>query len=303
MDLQQILGDKISSLPDGEHTAGLGAVRTHIEAAGRHFERGQANDESAFTDVIYRCNQAFEGSVKEAYRVLAKKDPAKTTPAQIETYLIEKRTLRQKVLSQFTNYRTEWRNESTHNYKIDFDEDEALLAITSVTAFAIVLIDQIEAKLAFEAGARTAIQNVDSEPTGTLLDRVTKTCLSFFALYGDQTLRSSEIGGFLAGFLSTGLGSAAVKVHEEYLLGGIYEPDIVVEGDEGRIAIELRTARAQRSAEWMTEVAVNAASAYLGTGEISGVVCVFYTPLVDLALMQPPENLSRERIRIIGRKR
>jgi hypothetical protein len=140
MDVQSILIGKVSKLPDGEHSEGLKAVLLHIESAVRHFRRGQQeSDETYFTDAIYRCNQAFEGSIKEAYRVLASKNPDKITPAEIESFLASGDILRKRVLDQFTNYRREWRNPSTHDYKLDFDEDEALLAIVSVAVFAIVI--------------------------------------------------------------------------------------------------------------------------------------------------------------------
>ena len=87
MDIHAILDNKITSLPLGIHLDGLRAVKSHIDAAVRHLTRGQKeSDESLFTDSIYRCNQAFEGSLKEAYRVLAGEDPQKTTPADIEKF-------------------------------------------------------------------------------------------------------------------------------------------------------------------------------------------------------------------------
>jgi hypothetical protein len=72
-------------------------------------------DETAFTDAIYRTNQAFEGSLKEAYRVLTGKNPLKLRPFDIETFFQEQRILRSRVLAQFSNYRTEWRNPATHD--------------------------------------------------------------------------------------------------------------------------------------------------------------------------------------------
>jgi hypothetical protein len=72
MDLQKILREKIDALPDGLHMKGLRSVKLHIDNAAKHFERGhRESDQSLFTDAIYRCNQAFEGSIKEAYCVLA----------------------------------------------------------------------------------------------------------------------------------------------------------------------------------------------------------------------------------------
>jgi len=138
LDLFEILRQKIAAVPEGDHLVGLKAVQLHIETAIRHYTRGQAEqDATAFTDSVYRCNQAFEGSIKEAYRVLAGQDPENETPYKIEDYLAGNSVLRERVLSQFRNYRTDWRNPSTHNYKLDFDDDEALFAMTSVSVFAI----------------------------------------------------------------------------------------------------------------------------------------------------------------------
>ena len=152
MDLVDTLRNKIQALGDEECVLGLKAVLLHIETAFRHLSRGQENGEdTAFTDSIYRTNQAFEGSVKEAYRVLADKDPGWKNPYEIETYLEKNGVFKPRVLSQLTTYRTEWRNPSTHDYKLNFDESEAFLAIISVSAFSCLLLDQITERVAYKA--------------------------------------------------------------------------------------------------------------------------------------------------------
>ncbi len=159
MNIIELIKNQIENLPDGPHLLGLRSVIRHIEAAYRHLSRGQElSDESAFTDAIYRSNQAFEGSIKEAYRVLAEKDPQRKTTFDIEKYLQENNLFKQRVLAQFSNYRTEWRNPATHDYNLDFDEDEAFLAITSVSAFAKLLTNQISEKLAF-LSVKNSVEN------------------------------------------------------------------------------------------------------------------------------------------------
>ncbi|TIX48875.1 hypothetical protein [Alteraurantiacibacter aquimixticola] len=153
MDLLAIFDSAVAPLPEGPFTPGLKAIRRHIVAAIRHFEREDDGEQDSFTDAIYRCNQAYEGGLKEAYRVLADEDPARLTPHQIESYLEEKKLLRPRVLKQLTRYREDYRNPSTHDYRLDFDEDEAILAIVAVCAFARTLINQISGKLAYNAGA------------------------------------------------------------------------------------------------------------------------------------------------------
>jgi hypothetical protein len=122
MDLLDTLRSKINVLDDGSYISGLKSVLLHIETEFRHLSRGQSTeDETAFTDAIYRTNQAFEGSIKEAYRVLAAQDPARKRPFDIESYPEKNNTFRSRVLNQLTNYRTKWRNPSAHDYKLDFD--------------------------------------------------------------------------------------------------------------------------------------------------------------------------------------
>jgi len=87
MDLLAILNQRIESLATGEHIPGLRSVLQHIQVAARHLTRGaESGDDTAYTDAIYRTNQAFEGSLKEAYRVLANKDPSKVRPYDIEGF-------------------------------------------------------------------------------------------------------------------------------------------------------------------------------------------------------------------------
>ena len=149
MDLVKILKDTVAALPAGEYSSGLTAILRHISVAVRHFEGLSGSHSDRFTDAIYRTNQAYEGSLKEAYRVLANKDPANKSPHQIEKYLEQNNILRPRVLTQITRYRHDYRNPSTHDYKLDFDQSEALLAITSTCGFAKLLIDQISEKIAF----------------------------------------------------------------------------------------------------------------------------------------------------------
>jgi hypothetical protein len=151
VDIVKILEDAVTSLPEGDYSIGLNAIVRHVKAAIRHLERDQKKDPDTCTDAIYRTNQAYEGSLKEAYRVLAGQDPSTSTPFQIEQYLETHNVVRPRVLTQLTRYRQDYRNPSTHDYKLDFDEDEALLAIVSVCAFAKLLTNQIASKLASEA--------------------------------------------------------------------------------------------------------------------------------------------------------
>lgn len=78
MDLLKIIRSSVKRLPDGYKSSGVDAVILHIERAEKYWVNAKEDsDEIMFTDVIYRTNQAFEGALKEAYLVLAEKDPNK----------------------------------------------------------------------------------------------------------------------------------------------------------------------------------------------------------------------------------
>jgi hypothetical protein len=251
MDLLEVIRKQMNALIEGPHSAGLRSVLRHVEAAYRHLSRGQSEqDDSAFTDAIYRTNQAFEGSVKEAYRVLAGKDPESTTPYTIEQYLEQHKIFRNRVLIQFTNYRTQWRNPSTHDYKLDFDEDEAFLAIVSVSAFAKLLVDQIAERLSFVAATRDveakAPDKKEHHVTERLVDRIIGLFQDFARRYAQDTSAvpietEAQLMGALAGFLSSV--APDIRFSTGRVFVGTQRPynvDMVIEKDADRVLVELK---------------------------------------------------------------
>jgi hypothetical protein len=249
MNLIEILRDRLEMLPPGEYTIGLRAVLQHVQVATNHLARGETTgDETAFTDAVYRTNQAFEGSLKEAYRVLAGKDPAKVRPFDIENFFQEQGTLRSRVRDQFTRYRTEWRNPSTHDYRLDFDEDEALLAIVSVCAFAVVLADQIAEKLSFES-ARAAAVPIRSvtDQARPLADEVAEALLKFRYQPADRNSgefpREFELIGALAGYLTASLPGLQVAEGARLTSERHMRADLGITLGDKRLIIEVKRSR------------------------------------------------------------
>ena len=252
MDLVDVLKKKIDVLDEGVHRPGLKAVLLHIETAFRHLSRGQdSDDDTAFTDAIYRTNQAFEGSVKEAYRVLTGHEPAKKRPYDIENYLEKNNIFRPRVLNQLTNYRTEWRNPSAHDYKLDFDESEAFLAIVSVSAFACLLLDQIAERLAFmkaqaDADAQKAELSASLKQTknADLLVRATdllsEFCTAYMPSMASNRLTEAQIVGALHGFLTSVAPELAVQTEVTLDSARHYRADLIIERDGEKLIVELR---------------------------------------------------------------
>ncbi len=138
MNIFERIQKQIKKITESESSIFIDSVSLHLERAEHYYKLGE-NDSYYYNDVIYRTNQAYEGALKEAYKVLAEKsneDVIKQTPYKIEKYFEENGIFKERVLELFKNYRNEWRNKSTHDYKLFFFENnEAFIAITSISSF------------------------------------------------------------------------------------------------------------------------------------------------------------------------
>lgn len=288
MDLLAALKNKIDALPDGPYTVGLAAVLLHIETAFKHFSRGEtAGEDTAFTDAIYRTNQAFEGSVKEAYRVLAGRAPERKTISEIEQYLESESVFRSRVLSQFTNYRRDWRNPSTHDYKLDFDESESFIAIISVTAFACLILDQIAEKLSFDevrsetqAHIDAGIQDIVQRDVSFAVN-VELGILGFLANVSSGSPKTAfkseaQFIGSLAGYLSSAIPNIKMEIDHRLLDESRRRVDLVASLGERKIAIEVK--RTQRVTQSSIYAGVTQLDDYLKSEEFDEGVLLFFTP-------------------------
>jgi hypothetical protein len=251
VDLLSSLQAKLKVLPEGEHSPGLRAVLTHVDAAFKHLSRGQElADDSLFTDAVYRTNQAFEGSIKEAYRVLAGSDPAKKRPLDIENYLEKNKIFKSRVLAQFRNYRTEWRNPSTHDYTLLFDESEAFLAIISVAGFAYLLLDEIAERLSQQASraeteaAKGEFEEIVASGNEGLFETVKTALVGFARLEHSIPLKTeSQVIGALSGFLSTLLPDLRIEIEKLLSTSGKERADLVLGDGQSNIIVELKRGR------------------------------------------------------------
>jgi hypothetical protein len=248
MDLLDLLRNQIRGLPQGSHERGLRSVLQHIEAAYKHFARGQDGDDTAYTDTIHRTNMAFEGSIKEAYRVLADKDPTKLRPFDIEQYLEKHNIFSERVLAQFTSYRTQWRNPSSHDYILDFDEAEAFLAIVYISAFTKLLVDEIAERLSYDA-VKSEVAHHEGlpspSPSQSFVSQVIETLLAFPQYYGllvtSPPIESeAQLLGALSAYLTARLPAARTSTGRIIRAHRNYYVDIMVELGSDVVLIELK---------------------------------------------------------------
>lgn len=253
MDTLEYLRNKAERLSALLPKSGILAVLRHIEIAEQHFHRGiEKGENDLFSDVIYRANQAFEGSLRESYSILADKDPKKERASDLEKYFAENKIFQDRVTDLFTNYRKKWRNPSTHNHLATFSESEAFLSLLSVTSFAGVLIDQMIEHLTFE-NEKTRLakhsdkikKELDKHATGPFVDRLT-VALQYFASQSTLNNVQSEVEltANLKAYLSSIL-SSIVAVQGPLISDnqGNMRPDFVVTEGKSKAVIELKRFR------------------------------------------------------------
>ena len=252
MDLLKLLKDKAEHFSVSEEDRGVSSVVSHIGIAEKHYENGRSGDDYLFNDVIYRSNQAFEGALKEAYRIITGDNPNKITPYKIEKYFEDNSVLKERVLQLFTNYRTEWRNKSTHDYKLYFSEQEAFLAIVNISAFINILFDQMLEKRAYDKESEEIKNNPMSSSvvnaTSSLNERVVELLLKYSKevpnkMIGTAIPRITEAE--LMGSFSAYLNGFAndIEVFSEYAISmgaQRYRADFFLKKSEEELIIEFK---------------------------------------------------------------
>lgn len=253
MDTLAIIRDKAERLAQLLPKSGIMSVVRHIELAERHFDVARRDAESdLFVDVIYRANHAFEGILREAYAILAGQDSAGKSAFEIEKYLSKNGVFQDRVMELFTNYRSKWRNPSTHDHVATFSESEAFLAILSVTSFSGILMDQMVARLAFEQQQqllairtdelRKVVTQHSNEP---LLDRVANLFQTFSAGPVLPAINTEvEFIAAVRAFLGT-VEPNVELVQEPILRDGLgsLRPDLLVRQGGETVVVELKRYR------------------------------------------------------------
>ena len=254
MDLIQLIKDKIKVFSQTEYFAGIESVISHIEIAERHLDQGKKGDDYLFNDVIYRTNQAFEGSLKEAYNVLANKTADGKSPNEIEKYLELNNLLKERVLTLFSNYRKDWRNKSTHDHKLYFSEQEAFLAIVNICAFFNILLDQMIEKIAYDQEKQKTEQSPIHRPKSYKTMEFSNQIVQLLIDFAEQIpssimgstqprLLESEVVGMLSGYLNAV--DREIEVFTEYSIPLGPEKarmiaDFLLKKGEQKIIVELK---------------------------------------------------------------
>jgi len=287
MDVLKEIEQQVNSIKKVDNSTYLDSIFTHIDRAEFYYLQGKL-DTNYFNDVIYRSNQAYEGALKESFKVLADKsqeEVIKMTPNDIEKFFETNNVFRERVLQLFKNYRQEWRNKSTHDYKLFFDENEAFIAMTSVTSFVHLLLKQIQEKIAFNSQhtklakekeiterLKKIADSKDKKPAEKLVDVIIEFAKQNSKQIYENTLniREVEIMGIFHAYIESA-GKAISTQREPVFVGSRdIRPDFLIEIDEEPVILEFKRMRAMGSHIQNT---INQVLIYLqATNTFSGII-------------------------------
>lgn len=256
MDLLGEIRRRAQALEGRDASRGMRSVVQHIESAVRHLERGrEQGEEEFFNDVIYRTNQAFEGALKEAYCVLATSKVDRPSPYDIEQHLIDTEVLPGRVSALLTNYRQQWRNPATHDHTLVFSEQEALLAIVSVSAFVSILIDQIVERIGYleeQRSTRKRVRQVRESMPGYGRQSFQRQLLLLLERFASDNMvggmREAELVGRIGGYLKTI--DQEVDIDTDAVLSAKHSlrPDLLVRKAGRTIVVEVKSSKVTDSA-------------------------------------------------------
>jgi hypothetical protein len=203
-------------------------VLTHINRSEFYFNKAlDENDEMYFTDVIYRCNHAYEGVLKEAYSILFEEESGNKTPDKIEKEFLVNNVINDRVKNQFTSYRQDWRNPSTHDYQLFFSKEEAFMAILSVSSFIYTLLSQLLVSQAYNKLKGKEINNnlINGFDFNKIIDKI----INFSTYLKSENIRIAtelQIEGYLAAYLEGIFSDLLIKTEYRFTGG---RADIVIE--------------------------------------------------------------------------
>lgn len=250
MDLLNLINSNSTALSGSTFDAGLTAVIRHLHRAELYLMRGrEQDDQDFFNDVVYRTNQAYEGILKEAFELFTAKVSGRLRTADLEQHFAKEDILSARVSSALQTYRQEWRNPSTHDHRLFFSEQDATLALSTISTFVYLLLDQmIEVRASQLQQARSErASNKDVAPKSdsslavAVADALMDHALSDALTGLSKPTRELEIIGTVHGHLAAVL--PQVKADPDPVIpAGILNlrPDLILEDGSSKVVVEIK---------------------------------------------------------------
>jgi hypothetical protein len=249
VDLLKFISENSSALNGSPFEKGLTAVIRHLKRAEGYLLMGRNNgDEDYFNDVIYRTNQAYEGILKEAYELFTGETVGKLRTVDLEQHFVKKSILSERVAGAFQTYRQEWRNPATHDHRLIFSEQDATLALSTISTFAYLLLDQmIEARASHLQQERTERASVvisegsDKSSAELVADALMNHALGDVLAGLGKQVREVEVIGTIHGHLAAVFPQATIEREPVIKSKAMrLRPDLILRNKGTSVVIEVK---------------------------------------------------------------
>ncbi len=291
---------KVSEALPADFFPGIYNVINHLQMAEHYWQEAKGSiEEYLFTDAVLRANHAFEAALGEAYKLVCGKDPEDLTVKELYQYLDEQNIFKDKEAQTFHRYLEDWEIPAETDEQLFFSEQEAMLAILNVSAFFLILVEQIIEIASYEKAksflgwdrAERIHQEIERYGDKFFLDKVVALLRLFSAdlFYIEERENAPaeyEMLGYLRGFLEVAAPEFSVEIEKRIEIGVAHTHlDMVITHNEEMILIETKRSNQIKGSIFDIDNAISQLSGYMTATGIKKSV-LFYLPILgstDLA--------------------
>ncbi len=291
---------KVAEVLPPDFFPGIYNVINHLQMAEHYWQEAKGSiEEYLFTDAVLRANHAFEAALKEAYKLVCGKDSDGMSVKDIYQYLDEQNIFKDKEGQTFHRYLEDWELPAETDEQLFFSEQEAMLAIMNVTAFFLILVEQIIEIASYEKAkyflgwdrAEKIHKEIERYGGKFFLDQLVTLLRLFSAdlFYIEERENAPseyEMLGYLRGFLEIAIPDVEVEIDKRVKIGGSHtQLDMLVHNGDEAVLIETKRSNQIKGSIFDIDNAVQQVSGYMTATKINKAV-LFYLPILgssDLA--------------------
>ncbi len=300
MDMLFEIKRKVSEALPADFFPGIYEVINHLQMAEHYWQEAKGSiEEYLFTDAVLRANHAFEAALGEAYKLLCNEDPKELTAKQLYKYLDEKNIFKDKEAQTFHRYLKDWEIPSEKDEQLFYSEQEAMLAILNVSAFFLILVEQIIEIASYEKAkyfigwdkAERIRQEIERYGENFLLDKIVALLRLFsadlFYIEERENLPAEyEMLGYLRGFLEISVPEFQVEIDKRIELGSSHTHiDMLITHNNESILIETKRSNQIKGSIFDIDNAISHLFEYMAAIQTNKAI-LFYLPILgstDLA--------------------
>ncbi len=300
MDMLYEIKRKVSEVLPPDFFPGIYTVINHLQMAEHYWQEAKGSiEEYLFTDAVLRANHAFEAALNEAYKLVCGKDSEGMSVKDIYKYLDEQNIFKDKEAQTFHRYLEDWELPAESDEQLFFSEQEAMLAIMNVTAFFLILVEQIIEIASYEKAKyflgwdRSEKIHKELERYGGkfFIDQLVTLLRLFSAdlFYIEERENAPaeyEMLGYLRGFLEIAIPEVKVEIDKRIKIGNSHtQLDMLIYNGDETVLIETKRSNQIKGSIFDIDNAVQQVSSCMTITKINKAV-LFYLPILgssDLA--------------------